>query len=134
MPIIRRVVSELDAEMPAAGKADNEHRLVDPRELDRPHRAAANDGLKAPGQLLAPVRAREDVHVAAKSDNDLVGPSCRFRSQAADSSPAVDPPIGPEPEHPIMPAIGTSPNDSDGLKPGRPWPESSDRPADEYPP
>ena len=41
--IIRCVVGELDAEMPATGKADNEHRLVDARELDRPHRAAAND-------------------------------------------------------------------------------------------
>src|SRR5712691_1961253 len=48
--IIRCVVGELDAEMPAAGKADNEHRLVDARELDRPHWAAANDGLKTPGQ------------------------------------------------------------------------------------
>jgi hypothetical protein len=40
-------------------------------ELDRPHRAAANDDLKAAGQLLAPVRAREDMHVAAESDHGL---------------------------------------------------------------
>ncbi len=56
------------------GKADDEHRLADARELDRPRRAAANDGLKSPGQLLAPVRAREDMHVAAESDHDLAGP------------------------------------------------------------
>ncbi len=72
--IIWCVVGELDAEMPAAGKADDEHRLADARELDRPRRAAANDGLKSPGQLLAPVRAREDMHVAAESDHDLAGP------------------------------------------------------------
>jgi hypothetical protein len=72
--IIRCVVGELDAEVPATGKADHEHRLVDAWELDRPHWAAATDGLKTSGQFLAPVRAREDVHVAAESDHDLAVP------------------------------------------------------------
>ena len=39
--VIRRIVGELDAEMSPAGKADNEHRLVDARELDGSHRAAS---------------------------------------------------------------------------------------------
>jgi hypothetical protein len=60
--------------VPATGKADHEHRLVDAWELDRPHWAAATDGLKTSGQFLAPVRAREDVHVAAESDHDLAVP------------------------------------------------------------
>jgi hypothetical protein len=71
--IIGRVVGELDAQMPSAGKADDQHGLADARPLNGPHRAAAQGGLKAPGQLLAPVRAREDVHVAAKSDHVLAG-------------------------------------------------------------
>lgn len=52
MLIIRGVVGELDAEMPATGKADHKHWLIDARELHRPHRAAVNDGLEAPGQTL----------------------------------------------------------------------------------
>src|SRR6516164_4656692 len=44
--IIRCVVGELDAEMPPAGKADNEHRMLDSRELNGPDRAA-QDRLKA---------------------------------------------------------------------------------------
>ena len=68
--VVRRVVGEFDAEMPAAGKTDNKHRLIDARELDGPHRAA-QERLKALSQFLAPVRASEDMHVAAKSDHDL---------------------------------------------------------------
>lgn len=64
------VVGEFDAEMSAAGKADNEHRLADARPLHGPHRAA-QEGLKALSQFPAPMRAREDVHVAAQSDHDL---------------------------------------------------------------
>lgn len=55
--IIWRLVGELDAEMPAAGKTDDEHRLIDARELDGPHRAA-QERLKALSQFLAPVCAR----------------------------------------------------------------------------
>src|SRR6266581_6743818 len=62
--IVRRVVCELDAQMASAGKADDKHWLVDARMLNGPHRAAAEGGLKAPGQFLAPVRAGEDVNVA----------------------------------------------------------------------
>ena len=87
--IIRCVVGELDAEMAAVRKADNEHRLVDARILDHPHRTAANDGLKAPNQFFAPVWAREDVCVIAESDHDVAGPSRRSGHRAADSSPAV---------------------------------------------
>ena len=39
--------------------------------------------LKALGQFLAPVRAREDMHVAAESDHDLVGPFLPIPSQGA---------------------------------------------------
>jgi hypothetical protein len=50
--------------MSPAGKADHEHRLVDARELDGAHRAAQGR-LEALGEFGAPVRAREDMHVAA---------------------------------------------------------------------
>src|SRR5215470_7017511 len=71
--VIWRVVSELDAQMPSPGKADHENRPVDAGEFDGPHRAAQNR-LKALSQFRAPVRARKDVHVAAKSDHDVAGP------------------------------------------------------------
>src|SRR5215471_2189867 len=87
--IVRRLVGELDAEMPATRKADNKHGLVDARMLDGPHRAAPEGGLKAPGQILAPVRAREDVRVAAESDHDLPGPSAHPGAGQLISSPAV---------------------------------------------
>ena len=38
--IIGCIVGELDAEMSPAGKADNQHRLIDARKLHSPHRAA----------------------------------------------------------------------------------------------
>jgi hypothetical protein len=55
--VIGCIVGELDAQMAATGKADDEHRLVDAWVLDGSHRAA-QDRLKAPGQFLAPVRAK----------------------------------------------------------------------------
>lgn len=85
MLAIRCVVDEFDAEMSAAGETDNEHWLVDARELDGPHRAA-QERLKAVSQFLAPVRAREDMHVAAESDHDLADPS--RRDLGASRSPA----------------------------------------------
>jgi hypothetical protein len=60
--------------MSPAGKADYERRLIDAREPDGPYRAA-QDRLKALSQFRAPVRAREDMHIAAKSDHDLACPS-----------------------------------------------------------
>jgi hypothetical protein len=61
--------------MSPAGEADHEHWLADARELDGPRRAA-QDRLKALSQFPAPVGAREDVYVAAKSDHDVTGPFC----------------------------------------------------------
>src|SRR5271165_6111749 len=66
--IIGRFAGELDAEMSSAREADYEHRLIDTRELNGPHRAA-QDCLKALSQFLAPVRTREDMYIAAKSDH-----------------------------------------------------------------
>ena len=71
--VIWCIVGELDAQMPSPGKADHEHRLVDARKVDGPHRATQHR-LKAPSQFPAPVRAREDMRVAAKSDHDVTGP------------------------------------------------------------
>src|SRR5215468_10891407 len=81
MGIVRCVVSELDAQMPATGKADDEHGPVDAGILTRPCWAAPQGGLKAPGQFFPPVWPREDVHVVAESDHDLVGPFCRSGRQ-----------------------------------------------------
>src|SRR5690349_10143666 len=71
--VIRCIVGELDAQMSSPGKADHEHRLVDARKVDSPHRAIQHR-LKAPSQFPTPMRAREDMHVAAKSDHDVTGP------------------------------------------------------------
>src|SRR5215813_5944255 len=85
MGIVRRdvrcVVSELDAQVPATGKADDEHGPVDAGILNRPCWAAPQGGLKAPGQFFPPVWPREDVHVVAESDHDLAGPFCRSGRQ-----------------------------------------------------
>ena len=48
--IIGCIVGELDAEISPAGKADNEHRLLDARKLNGPY-PAAQDRLKALSQL-----------------------------------------------------------------------------------
>ena len=71
--IIGCIVGELDAQMSPAGKAGNEHRLIDARELNGPYRAA-QDRLKAASQFPAPVWPREDMHIAAKSDHDVADP------------------------------------------------------------
>src|SRR5690349_21774114 len=93
--VIGCVVGELDAEMSAAGKADHEHRLIDAGELNGPH-GAAQDRLKALGQFGAPVRAHEDTHVAAKSDHDAAGLSCRSRSHPQSAAPRpLNPPTRP---------------------------------------
>src|SRR5690349_12739767 len=87
--VIGCFVGELDAEMSPAGKADHEHRLIDAGKLNGPYEAA-QDRLKALGQFGAPVRAREDMHVAAKSDHDVAGLSCRSRGPSAERcSPAA---------------------------------------------
>jgi hypothetical protein len=59
--------------MSPAGKANNKHRLTDARKLKSPYRAA-HDRLNALGQFSAPVRAREDMHIAAKGDHDVGRP------------------------------------------------------------
>ena len=77
--VVRRVVGEFDAEMPAAGKTDHEHRLVDARELDGPHRAA-QERLKALSQFLAPVCARRYARCCQERPR-LADPSCRSWGQ-----------------------------------------------------
>jgi hypothetical protein len=87
--VIGCLVRELDAEMPAAGKADNEHRLIDARKLHGPDQAA-QDRFKALGQFPAPVWPREDMHIAAKSDNDVADPFLPISESSAEHcSPAV---------------------------------------------
>jgi hypothetical protein len=103
MLIVRRIVGELDAEVPAAGKSDDEHGLVDTRILNRPYRAAPEGGLKALGQFLAPVWARENVDVATESDHDLVGPFLPISGQPADKYPAVASSQDPHPNILSMP-------------------------------
>jgi len=84
--VIGRVVGELNAEMSPAGKTDNEHGLIESRQLNGPYRAA-QDCLKALSQFSAPVRACEDVHIAAQSDHDVAGLSCRFCSHPQNTVP-----------------------------------------------
>ena len=87
--VIGCVAGELDAEMSPAGKADNEHRLIDAGKLNGPY-GAAQDRLKALSQFPAPVRAREDMHIAAQSDHDVAGLSCRSPEPSAERcSPAA---------------------------------------------
>jgi hypothetical protein len=71
--VIGCIVGELDTEMSAARKTDHQHGLFDSRELCSPYRTA-QDRLKALSQFPAPVRAREDMHIAAKTDHDVAGP------------------------------------------------------------
>jgi hypothetical protein len=93
--IIGCIVGELDAEMSPTGKADNEHRLIDARKLNGPYRTA-QDRPKALSQLPAPVRAREDMHIAAKSDHDVTGLSCRYWSHPQNTAPQqLHPPTRP---------------------------------------
>jgi len=70
--IVGCIVGELDAEMTAAGEADNEHRLIDAGQLGGSYRVA-QDRLEAAGQFATPVRAREDMYIAAKVDHDVAG-------------------------------------------------------------
>jgi len=74
--VIGCIAGELDAEMPAAGKADNEHRLIDTRELHGPYRAAQHR-LKAAGDGLAPVRAREECTLLPRAIMTYPDPSRR---------------------------------------------------------
>ncbi len=53
--VVRGIGGELDAQVPAAGKPDHQHRLGHPRMTDLGHRAAEY-GLETPPQLLPPVR------------------------------------------------------------------------------
>jgi hypothetical protein len=93
--VIGCFVGELDAEMSPAGKADNEHRLIDAGKLNGPY-GAAKDGLKALSQFPAPVRPHEDMHIAAKSDHDVAGLSCRSRSHPQSTTPQpLHPPTRP---------------------------------------
>ena len=69
--VVRGIGDELDAEMPAVGEADQQHRLRHPGVLDGSHRTAAEHRLEALPQLLSPVRPGEDVDVAAKGGQDL---------------------------------------------------------------
>ena len=66
-----------------------------PGNLDGPY-GAAQDRLKALGQFGAPVRAREDMHIAAQSDHDVAGLSCRSRSHPQSTAPQpLHPPTRP---------------------------------------
>jgi hypothetical protein len=87
--IIGCIVGELDAQMSPAGKADDEHRLIDARKFNGPYRAA-QDRLEALGQFPAPVWAREYMDVEAKSDHDVAGPFLPILQPSAEHcSPAV---------------------------------------------
>jgi hypothetical protein len=104
--IIGCLVGELDAQMSPAGKADNQHRLIDARKLNGPYRAA-QDRLKAAGQFPAPVRPREDMHIAAKSDHDVADPFLPIsESSAAHCFPAVTSSHEAKLRRPVMPRAG----------------------------
>ena len=53
--IVWCLAGELDAEAPAVGEPDDEHRLGDPGVLHRGDRPAPQGGLETPSQLLPPV-------------------------------------------------------------------------------
>src|SRR5207245_228660 len=122
--IVGGITGELDTEMPSAGKPDQQHRQVHPGMLDGDYRPAAEHGLKAPGQLLAPMRAGEDMHIAAKSDHDPACPSSDCPLAAAPRarpdcvwlhmlcSPAYQPTDTP-PTPPVRPSGGPSTDLSD---------------------
>lgn len=85
--IIWCIVGELDAEVSATGKADNEHRLIDARKLNVQYRAP-QDRFKALSQFPAPVRAHEDM----QSDHDVAGPFLPILEPSAEHcSPAARP-------------------------------------------
>jgi hypothetical protein len=84
--IIGCVIGELDAEMSPAGKADNEHRLIDARKFNGPHHAA-QDRLEALSQFAAPARAHEDMHITAKSDHDVAALSLPIWSHPQNTVP-----------------------------------------------
>jgi len=86
MLIVGCVVGELNAQMPASRKADDQHGLVDARPFHGPHWPTPQSGLKAPSQLVPPVRAREDVHVVTESDHDQPDPFCRAGSYPASTA------------------------------------------------
>jgi hypothetical protein len=109
--IVGCTVGELDAEMSPAGKADNEHRLIDARKLNGPYRAA-QDRLKALSQFPAPVRAHEDMHIAAKSDHDALScrDSClRARGAGDRSGPLRSPQPGRGKAFTVVAAIAAAP-------------------------
>lgn len=53
-------------------------------------RPAAEHDLKAPGQLLASVRAGDEIHIAPRSDHDPNSPFCDCRPTHADKQAQVD--------------------------------------------
>ncbi len=101
--IIGCIVGELDAEVSATGKADNEHRLIDAWKLNGPHRAP-QDRFKALSQFPAPVRTHEDMHIAAKSDHDVADPFLPILEPSAEQcSPAVTSSHKARSRRPVMP-------------------------------
>jgi hypothetical protein len=63
--VIGCIAGELDAEMSSAGKLTTGIGWSNTGQFDGPDRTA-QDRLEAPGQLPAPVRPREDMHITAK--------------------------------------------------------------------
>jgi len=103
--IIGCIVGELDAQMSPAGKADNQHRLIDARKLNGPYRAA-QDRLKAVDQFPAPVWPREDMHIAAKGDHDVADPFLPISESSAEHcSPAVTSSHEARSRRPVMPRV-----------------------------
>lgn len=78
--------------MASTGKADHKHRLVDARVLDGSHRAA-QDCLKALSRFLTPMRARENMHVAAQGDHGVAGPFLVLKPSGEPGSRSLHPPI-----------------------------------------
>jgi hypothetical protein len=70
--VVRRIVSEFDTEVSSTGKPDQEHRLLNPGMLDGSNRPTSEHGLKAPGQLLTPMRAGGQRYArCCESDHNL---------------------------------------------------------------
>ena len=67
--IVRRLIGELNAEMTTAREGNQEHRALDTRIVDRPHRTYAGDCLETADEFVTPCWTREDVDIAAKTDH-----------------------------------------------------------------
>ena len=69
--IVGRFLDELDAQMPATGKAHQQHGFGHPGMLNRIDRPDDWHTVETPDQVLAAVGAGEDVDVVAERGHDL---------------------------------------------------------------